>query len=664
MAVLCGGNNKKMSRITVIGAGKTGRGFVARLLAEAGETITFVDKDRELVQQLQEKADSGDGYRVYFFGDVREPVKISNYRAVCWENADFSDTDYIFVSVGGTNLEETGRELSERLPEDRPVYIITCENASDPAGVLSAAIHRDNVKVSQAAVFCTTTEKMEKEEKPGLDISSENYPYLPYDLDRLSGGDPDVTGIRPVKGFGNFLTRKIFTYNAASAVIAYLGYIRGYTDYGQAGNDREILTLLDRNYEVTNRALCEEFGYEPADQADFARLSREKFTSTVIRDTVARNAREPQRKLGANERIIGPMKLIRQHGGNPEVLMMTAAAALLYDGEGETAWREIRKEKSPEQILKEISGLTEAEQPLIDGIMKYYRRFSGQAKVRSLFSLREQILQTEAGDHQAVLYYLGQTGFLIRFRGKTILIDGYLSDYVDRNCSGTVTWKRLYPAPARPDELDFVDYVFCTHTHFDHADPDTLRGILRCNQKAVFAGPESVCRAYRSYGIPEQRILKLVTDQKTVLAEARDEISVTMIPAAHEELHPDGGGGYEEAGYVFSLGGFRIYHSGDCCPYDGLEQRIMNCDVEIMPVNGRDYYRRYVQDIIGCFSSREAALIAAHTGAGLLVPVHWDLYEVNSVNPAEVVDEIRRTAPGQAFHIFMPGEKYILSAVS
>jgi mannitol-1-phosphate 5-dehydrogenase len=356
-----------MAEISVIGAGKTGRGFVGRLLQEAGKTWAFVDRDEHLAGHLQEEG----SYAVRFFGDVRMPLCVKNYTVSGWTGADFSDTELIFVSVGGSNLKDVGAELHKMLPRNRNIYIITCENASDPAAVLGQAVDLPNVHVSQTTVFCTTTE-----DKGSLTISSENYPYLQYDADRLGDYRPDIKGLKPVNHFGNFLTRKLFTYNAASAVVAYLGYIYGYTDYADAANSPVILALLDHNYAVTNKVLCAEFGYDPDDQREFAQLSRNKFTSTVIKDTVARNAREPQRKLGPDERIIGPMKLIYAHGENPDVLMMTAAAALLYDGEGEDAWREIRRTNTPEQILQKIGGLDpEQDKPLLDGIMQYYRKF-------------------------------------------------------------------------------------------------------------------------------------------------------------------------------------------------------------------------------------------------------------------------------------------------
>lgn len=351
--------------ITVIGAGKTGRGFIARLLAESGKEITFIDKNAALVDELNAKK----RIRIGFFGDRRPAFTVSGFRAATWESVQKIDSELILVSVCGPNLPDVGAALRTRLDPDKHYYIITAENSSKPAKVLREAIGMENVSVSESTVFCTTIE-----DGAGLDISSENYPYLQCDADLLEGYLPDVAGIRPVGEFGNFLTRKLFTYNAASCVIAYLGWLRGYTDYGEAANDPEILTLLDRNYAATNKALCAEFGYEEKDQAEFAALSKVKFTDRTIVDTVSRNAREPQRKLGAAERVIGPMLLLHKYGEDTSVLEMTAAAMLCYDNEGEDKWRAIKAEKSAATILEEIGGLA-PDHPCFAKIMTHYGAF-------------------------------------------------------------------------------------------------------------------------------------------------------------------------------------------------------------------------------------------------------------------------------------------------
>ena len=354
-----------MNKIVIVGAGKTGRGFLARLLQEAEKEVIFIDKDKELVDSLNEAKE----FQVRFFGGVRETYVVNNYSAYTWEEEELKDilaenAELIFVSVGGQNLKDVGNKLAEVLSKDKKYYIVTAENASKPSQTLKDAIGREDLVVSESTVFCTTIEE------EGIHINSENYPYLQCNAELLEGYVPDAATIKVIDNFSNFLTRKLYTYNAASCVIAYLGWKKGYTNYADAANDEEILELLDKNYEITNRVLCKEFGYEKEDQKEFALLSKAKFCDRTIVDTVARNARDPQRKLAAGERIMGPISLMYKYGEDASVLEQTAAAAIEYDHDGEDAWRAIKAEKTVEQILTDICGLEKSDKSY-ENILKF-----------------------------------------------------------------------------------------------------------------------------------------------------------------------------------------------------------------------------------------------------------------------------------------------------
>jgi len=66
-----------MKKAIVIGAGKTGRGFVGRLLAEAGWEITFIDKNIALVHALND----AEAFTVNSFSGIRAPMTVTNFRA-------------------------------------------------------------------------------------------------------------------------------------------------------------------------------------------------------------------------------------------------------------------------------------------------------------------------------------------------------------------------------------------------------------------------------------------------------------------------------------------------------------------------------------------------------------------------------------------------------
>ena len=89
-----------MSKIVVIGAGKTGRGFIARLLQEASEEVIFIDKNAELVEALNKEKE----FKVSFFGNVREAYNVHNFKACTWETADLEDAELILISGASRQL--------------------------------------------------------------------------------------------------------------------------------------------------------------------------------------------------------------------------------------------------------------------------------------------------------------------------------------------------------------------------------------------------------------------------------------------------------------------------------------------------------------------------------------------------------------------------------
>ncbi len=396
--------------IAVIGAGKTGRGFIGRLIQESGLGFYMIDRNRELIDQLREAG----RYEVGFFGATREPVRVTDYVATHADDPRLDDilkdVRLIFISVGGTHITEVAQWLAHRYStrisdgigrssigegidassigdavgkcdtdeKTGECSVILCENASNPALVfkqafLAALKEEERSKAgmlfgfSEATVFCTTIEHnrnqldiQTKDNRFQLDIQSEDHPNLQCSAETLKSNLPSIKGLMPIKDFENFLIRKIYTYNAASAAISYLGWLKGYSVYSYAANDPEILLLLDQLYLEVGKAMCAEYGYEAEEQREFAARSLVKFRNRTIQDTIARNTREPHRKLAFNERIIGPALLIQKYGGDVGPLATTAAAALLYEDANDLEWNTLQKENSPAGILEKVSGLLQA----------------------------------------------------------------------------------------------------------------------------------------------------------------------------------------------------------------------------------------------------------------------------------------------------------------
>ena len=77
-----------------------------------------------------------------------------------------------------------------------------------------------------------------------------------------------------------------------------------------------------------------------------------------------------------------------------------------------------------------------------------------------------------AGD---ALWWLGQSGFLLKRDGRFLLVDPYLSDSLTAKYAATETpHVRMTRRVVAPERLGFVDVVLATHGHTDHLDPETL----------------------------------------------------------------------------------------------------------------------------------------------------------------------------------------------
>ena len=224
---------------------------------------------------------------------------------------------------------------------------------------------------------------------------------------------------------------------------------------------------------------------------------------------------------------------------------------------------------------------------------------------------------------------LGQAGFMVKTGDVCIVIDPYLSYSVDDGDK----WVRKMPPPMLPSEMTDADYVLLSHDHLDHVDPETLMGIAAVSPNCKFAASAwYAVRRLTEIGISEDRIISLESDVTFVIS---DYVTVTPIPAAHEELHPCSPGGYEELGFIITSGDQSIYHGGDTCVYEGLCERIRGVNIAILPVNGRDE-TRHQMNCIGNMNAEEAAKLAHDAGIGCVIPCHWELYELNGETPENI----------------------------
>lgn len=250
------------------------------------------------------------------------------------------------------------------------------------------------------------------------------------------------------------------------------------------------------------------------------------------------------------------------------------------------------------------------------------------------------------------LWWLGQSGFLLQWKGKRVLIDPYLSDSLTKKYAATdKPHIRMSERVIDPELLRNISVVTSSHNHTDHLDAETLIPILKYNPGIKFVIPE----ANRDF-VAER--IKCERDFPVGLSNGThttiDEFTIHGITAKHNEIEKDEHGNSKYLGYVIQFGPHTIYHSGDTLWFDEMVPLLkpFAVNIAILPINGNDPSRK----VAGNLNCREAAELGKAINAACVIPCHYDMFIFNTANVNDFVIEAEKINLG--YKILRGGERF------
>jgi mannitol-1-phosphate 5-dehydrogenase len=363
----------------IFGAGKVGRGFLGHLLSRSGYQLWFVDRDAALVERLE----AARRYPLLLLRSPPEPMAVEDVRALPAGDSDsvaerFARAEVVLTAVGGPHLPDVARQIARGIERrwgaavETPLNILIGENYYRPADLLRQQI-RQHLAAPAHPYFDRWIGLVELQIlrsciEPPADLAAQDPLWvrvsdewrLPADGDAIKGDPPPIEGLQPVPNFQGGLERKLYTYNAANAAIAYTGFLKGYALLADAANDPQILGLARGVCAEAGAALVRRHDFDPDEQRAFAEGCLAKYQDRAIVDPIERNARDPLRKLGRQDRLLGPACLCLEYGIAPEHLATAIAAALQYDPPADPAAQRLQQRLQTEGlpvVLKEVCGI-------------------------------------------------------------------------------------------------------------------------------------------------------------------------------------------------------------------------------------------------------------------------------------------------------------------
>ncbi len=258
---------------------------------------------------------------------------------------------------------------------------------------------------------------------------------------------------------------------------------------------------------------------------------------------------------------------------------------------------------------------------------RFLRNKAEKAPNRPLGPFRTDtaIYQTAPGSGLRVTW-MGHSSMLVEIDGARVLIDPVWDER-----ASPMRWagpKRFFAPPLGLSDLPRVDVVLVSHDHYDHLGEATIRELagLQSMRGVRWVTSLGVGEMLRRFGVDAERISELDWTQSVGVADGA--LEMTAVPARHfsgRSLFNR----FETLWSAFVLKGARhtVYFGADSGWWEGFAQigaEYGPFDLTMLEIGAFDA----LWDAIHLGPDGAARAFAALGGQGLMMPIHWGLFDL------------------------------------
>lgn len=326
------------------GAGNIGRGFIGKLLADAGIAVTFADVDMKVVELLK----TLNTYNVKVVGSECKTEVVSGVSAINSTSDELvgllSEADLITTAVGPNVLVIIANKIAEglalRFDEniEQPLNIIACENMIRGTTFLKKEVYKHldekyHEKTERLVGFVDSAVDRivpPSESTDPLEVTVESFSEWIVDEQQFKGDIPVIEGMQKTDNLMAFIERKLFTLNTGHIMTAYLGALSGHETVKDAIDDEAVCAQVKKAMQESGEVLIKRYGFERDAHGAYIEKIISRFANPFLHDEIDRVGRQPIRKLGENDRLVKPLLGTIEYATANDTLLKGIAAAFMY----------------------------------------------------------------------------------------------------------------------------------------------------------------------------------------------------------------------------------------------------------------------------------------------------------------------------------------------